>query len=305
MEKLTNKKPKLIVILGPTATGKTALSIALAKKYNGEVISADSRQVYTGLNLGSGKVTKKEMDGIPHHLLDVVNPKKQFNVADYVKVAEKKMQEILEKGKTPIICGGTGLYIDTLLSGVILPEVPPNKKLRTQLEKKSAESLFKILTELDPARAKTIDIKNPVRLIRAIEIATTLGKVPKLEVIKSKYQTVKIGLDMPDEILKDRIKTRLTERLKAGMLNEAKRLHAKGLSWKKMEEFGLEYRAMAKFLTKKIAREDFESNLAIDIWHYVKRQRTWFKRDKNILWINPLQKSEVKKAEMEVKRFLK
>ncbi len=299
------QKPKLVVILGPTATGKTALSILLAKKYNGEIISADSRQVYMGLDLGSGKVTEKEMDGVPHHLLDVANPKKQFSVADYVKIAEQKIQEILTKGKIPIVCGGTGLYIDTLLSGVALPEVPANAKLRKQLEKKSAESLFKMLAKLDLARAKTIDSKNPVRLIRAIEIAKALGKVPKIKKVESKYQILKIGLDMPDEILKSRIAIRLDERLKAGMLDEAKRLHAKDITWHRMQELGLEYRAMANFLTNKVSFENFEKNLISDSWHYAKRQRTWFKRDKKIIWINPLKKSEIKKAEIELKKFLK
>ncbi len=299
------QKPKLIVILGPTATGKTSFSIELAQKYNGEIISADSRQVYKGLDLGTGKVTKKEMAGIPHHLLDVADPKKQFSVAEYVSLAEKAIEDILARGKTPIICGGTGLYIDTLINGTVLPEVPPNKKLREQLARKSAGALFRALQKLDLARAKTIDANNPVRLIRAIEIAKALGKVPKLKKMPSKYDVIKIGLDMPDDILKSRISIRLKERLKAGMLREATNLHKKGLSWKRMELLGLEYREMAKFLTGKTTKEKFEEELAMDIWHYVKRQRTWFKRDTNIIWINPLKKSGVLKASKSVKEFLR
>ncbi len=302
--KVQQQNPKILVILGPTATGKTSLSIELAKKFNGEVISADSRQVYKGLNLGTGKVTKKEMSGIPHYLLDVADPKKQFAVTDFVTLAEKAINDIISRGKLPIICGGTGLYIDMLVNGTTLPEVPPNQKLRAQLEKKSALQLFVMLKKLDPSRAKTIDQNNPVRLIRAIEIAKALGKVPKLKTVKSNYTVLKIGLDMDDKILKSRIATRLKERLKKGMLREATNLHKKGLSWKRMGELGLEYREMAKLLTKKTTRAQFETDLFIDSWHYAKRQRTWFRRDQKIVWINPLKKSEVVKVKKLVREFL-
>ncbi len=301
MEKLN---PKLIVILGPTATGKTALSIELAKKYNGEIISADSRQVYKGLDLGTGKVTKKEMAGIPHHLLDVADPKKQFSVAQYITLAEQAIGDILSRGKLPIICGGTGLYIDMLINGTVLPEVPPNEKLRSKLAKKSAEQLFEMLKKIDPARAKTIDQNNPVRLIRAIEIAKAIGKVPTIKNNKPKYDVLKIGLDTDDVNLKSRISTRLKARIDAGMIHEATSLHTKGLSWKRMEELGLEYRAMARLLTKKIAREEFEQNLATDSWQYAKRQRTWFRRDKTIAWLDPTKKSAEKAAFRFTKTFL-
>ena len=138
-------KPKILVILGPTASGKTALSVELAKKFNGEIISADSRQVYKGMDVGTGKVTKREMKGIPHHLLDVADPRKRFTVADFKRQAEKAINEILSRGKLPIICGGTGYYIQAVVDGITPPEVPPDKKLRSELEKKSADELFKIL----------------------------------------------------------------------------------------------------------------------------------------------------------------
>ncbi|MBP6884548.1 MAG: tRNA (adenosine(37)-N6)-dimethylallyltransferase MiaA, partial [Candidatus Pacebacteria bacterium] len=179
---------KLIIVAGPTSSGKTSYAIKLAKKIGGEVISADSRQVYKGLNLLSGKVTKKEMAGIPHHLLDITNPKKIFSVSDYQKLANKAIADILSRNKVPIICGGTGFYIDAIVYDRILPEVPPNKKLRAILEKKTIVELFKMLVKLDPARANTIDKDNPVRLIRAIEIAKALGSVPKLSKPISKYE---------------------------------------------------------------------------------------------------------------------
>src|SRR3989338_8537223 len=171
MISLKNKEKKVIVITGQTATGKSDWGVKIAKKFNGEVVSADSRQVYTGLNIGTGKVTKKEMRGVLHHLIDVANPTRVFTVAEYQKLARKKIDEILKKGKLPIIVGGTGFYIDVLLGDVTLSSTPPNKLLRKKLKQKTAQELFSILKKIDPAKALTIDKHNPVRLIRAIEIA--------------------------------------------------------------------------------------------------------------------------------------
>ena len=299
------KKEKVIVILGPTASGKTSLSIELAERFNGEVVSADSRQVYKGLDLGTGKVTKKEMGGIPHHLLDVASPKKVFTVAAYQKLANEAIEDILSRGKVPIIVGGTGFYIDAITKGTVLPDVPPNDELRKKLSTKTPEQLFKQLEKLDPERAVTIDRNNPVRLVRAIEIAQALGKVPKLSSAKPKYEFLMLGLDMKDEVLKERIALRLKERLKKGMLREASNLHAKGLSWARMRELGLEYRHMADLLTDKTSRADFEPLLALDIWHYVKRQRTWFKRDESVIWLDPTKKPTPGKASALVKKFLR
>ncbi len=279
-----NSKSKIVVILGPTATGKSDFAVEMAKQIGGEIISADSRQVYVGLDIGSGKISKEEMKGVPHHLLDVVNPKKVFSVAEYKKLVDKKIEEIISRGKIPIIVGGTGFYIDSVINGSQLPEVKPNKKLRTELSKLSTENLFKRLQKLDPRRAKEIDAKNPVRLIRAIEIAQTLGSVPKIK-INPKYETIIVGLDFSDDELKQRIEKRLISRFKSGMLDEAKKLHSQGLSFKRMEELGLEYRYMAKFLHGKITEKEMVEKLYSEIWKYAKRQRTWFKRNKDIIWV--------------------
>ncbi len=277
---------KTYVIVGPTASGKTAYSIKLAKKLNGEVISADSRQVYRGMNIGTGKVTKKEMAGIPHHLLDVADPKKVFTVADWQKLANQKIEEIIARGKTPIIVGGTGFYIQAIVDGLVLPEVPPNKKLRAELAKKSVAELFAILKKLDSAYAKKIDSQNPVRLIRAIEIATALGKMPELKKIKNpNYDFKIIGIKIDQEKLNKKIYQRLIERLKHGMITEVKKLHADGLSWKRMEELGLEYRYLARFLQGKITKPEMIEQLYKEIVKYAKRQMTWFKKDKRIKWI--------------------
>jgi tRNA dimethylallyltransferase len=306
-------KPKIIVILGPTATGKSDVAVNLAKDINGEIISADSRQVYKGMDLGSGKITKKEMLNIPHHLLDVTKPQTLFTVAKYKKLTDKAIDKIIKKRKTPIICGGTGFYIDSIVKNISFPEVLPNKKLRKQLEKKTTEQLFDILKKLDANRAKNIDKNNPVRLIRAIEIAKELGSVPEIKELPSKYDFIFIGLDLPDEILKERINIRLIKRIKAGMIKEIENLHKNGVSWKRLESFGLEYRQTALFLQNKItlstplktSKEQLIENLNREIWNFVKRQRTWFKGNKNIIWINPLKKSDIIKAEKVVKKFIK
>jgi tRNA dimethylallyltransferase len=247
------------------------------------VISADSRQVYRGMDIGSGKITKKEMKGIPHHLLDVANPKTTFSVAQFQKLAEKKITEILKRGKLPIICGGTGFYIDTLVEGKIYPAVKENKKLRTKLEQKSTSQLFTILKKLDSDRAGNIDIHNKVRLIRAIEIATSLGRVPKLE-SRIPYDSTYIGLDLADLALKERIRARLLRRLRGGMVAEVRRLQRQGVSYRRLESFGLEYKNCALFLQKKISKEEMIQNILTESLQYAKRQRTWFRRNKAIGW---------------------
>jgi len=316
------QKNKIIVILGQTSTGKSDFAVEIAKHINGlnqskgliartsrsevlgEIISADSRQVYKGMNLGTGKITKKEMLGIPHHLLDVVSPKKAFSVNTYQKLALEKIEEIIKKNKTPIICGGTGFYIDSIINGNVFPEVPPNLKLRKKLYQLNAIALARYLEKLDPERFKTIDKNNPIRLIRAIEIAKALGSVPKIET-SQKFDVLKIGLNLPQEILKERIYTRIINRIKKGMIKEIQNLHNGGLSWKKMESFGLEYRYISLYLQNKITKDEMIEKLNTETWHYAKRQKTWFKRDPNTIWINPLKKTEKAKVLKEIKKFLK
>jgi tRNA dimethylallyltransferase len=253
-----------------------ALKKKKSKKDDGEIISADSRQVYKGLDIGSGKITQKEMKGVPHYLLDVANPKRIFSVSQFQKKGEKAIQHILKKNKTPIIAGGTGFYIDSLL-GLVLPEVGPNIQLRKELNKKTPEELFKILKKKDRARAESIDRYNKVRLIRALEIIETLGKVPKQKRVL-KYNVEWIYLDFPDDTLKERIHTRLLKRMKQGMIKEVEQLHGDGISFKRLEELGLEYRYIALYLQKKLSKQEMIEQLESAIWHYVKRQRTWFKK---------------------------
>lgn len=270
-------KPKLIIVCGPTATGKSDKAVEIALAQNGEVISADSRQVYRGLDIGSGKITAEEMKGVPHHLLDVADPQDTFAVDQFVVLGAQAIDDILQKGKTPIICGGTGFYIDALVNGILLPEVAPNPALRAELEKLSLDDLQNKLHDIDARRYEEVDLFNPVRIIRAIEIATELGSVPPLS-RESKYDVEYVYLDFPDDVLKERIYKRLVARLDAGMLDEAKRLRAEGLSYERMRQLGLEYRYMAMHLEGELTYEEMVELLNAKIWQYAKRQRTWFKK---------------------------
>jgi len=311
--------------MGPTASGKSGVAIKLAQEFGGEIISADSRQIYRGLNIGSGKVkrdknssrlsvngsqkNKKQenefySEDIRHHLIDVAKPQEDFNVSHFQKLAEEKIQEILERKKIPIICGGTAFWIDTLTQNSNIPEVAPNEKLREKLNKKSAEKLFSQLEKLDPVRADSIDPKNKVRLIRAIEICKAIGKVPELPTVSisqftEKYEFFQIGIEVPREILNAKIKKRLEERFEEGMTAEVASLHKKGVSWKWLERIGLEYRWISLFLRQKVSENEMREKLYYASIHYAKRQMTWLKRNPQIHW-----HSGFETIEKEVEKFL-
>ncbi len=313
---------KILVILGPTASGKSDLAVKIAKKFGGEIISADSRQVYKGLDIGSGKVPRDKISkskfliskqipstksqkklpyfykDIEHHLLDIASPKKTFTVAQYQKLARAALKKILLKGKLPIVVGGTGFYIDSLLSRKKFPAVKPNPKLRRNLEKKSTEELYAKLKKLDPRRAKTIDYRNKRRLVRALEIIIQTGKpIPPLDTNSRNMNVLKIGIAVPPEELKKRIKKRLLARLKQGMVKEVKKLNQEGLSWKRLDDLGLEYRYASRYLRGLIypsadaqgrsrsSKEIMIELLERETWRYAKRQMTWWRRDKEIRWL--------------------
>ncbi|MBI2123999.1 MAG: tRNA (adenosine(37)-N6)-dimethylallyltransferase MiaA [Candidatus Wildermuthbacteria bacterium] len=284
---------KLIVILGPTASGKSELAVQLAKKFNGEIISADSRQVYKGLDIGSGKITKKEMGGIPHHLLSIVSPKKRFTVAQYRCCAIDAIATIAQQGKLPILVGGSPLYIYSVVDGWVIPEVKPNAKLRKQLERLSVQQLLKKLQKLDSERARTIEQKNPRRLIRALEIIMTTGKpVPQFQKHPLPHPVLFLGIKKSKEELKKLIAQRLAKRFKQGMIKEIENLHNQGLSWKRLEELGLEYRFIAQYLQKKFSLMEMKKKLQKAVEDFSRRQMTWFKKDQRIHWIKTLKEAE-------------
>jgi len=285
INKVFKRKPVVFIVCGPTATGKSnrAVEMALGLKHGGEVVSADSRQVYRGMDLGSGKITQKEMRGVPHHILDVADPQdahtETYNASQYKKDAERVIEDIITRGKTPIICGGTGYYIDALLYNTNFPEVSPNETLRKELTEKKLSELQAILQKKDTDRFESIDIHNKVRLIRAIEIVEELGKVPILKRTLRKDWNITIEyVDRDNEILKDRITKRVHARIEEGMVEEVERLHAEGVSFERLEQFGLEYKYIAFYLQEKISRDEMTEQLIIAINQYAKRQRTWFKK---------------------------
>ena len=270
--------------MGPTSSGKSALAVELAKKFDGEVISADSRQVYRGLNIGTGKITKREMRGVPHHLLDVASPKRKFSADDYVRHARAAIENISKRGKLPIVAGGTGFYIDALAGRIVLPNVPPNKKLRARLEKKSAAQLYALLKKKDLRRANTIETHHKRRLIRALEIAASIGKSPTARSYLAVYDAFWVGIVPPVKELEKKIAIRLFARIRQGMVAEAKRLHAAGLSYKRMEQLGLEYRSLARLLQGIITRKQMVEELNRSIRKYAIRQMRYWKRNKDVRW---------------------
>lgn len=238
------------------------------------------------------------MMGIPHHLLDIASPRRQLTVVDFQKLAARAIAKIIKRGKTPIIVGGTGFWIDALVYNIELPSVPPNPKLRKKLEKKSATRLLTILKQLDPARAKNIEQKNPRRLIRAIEIAKVLGRIPKIKK-KSPYQVLWLGINWPKKVLEKRIHERLLQRMRSGMIKETRDLKKQGLPWKKFYQLGLEYRFLADYLRGRLSKKEMLIQLEKTTQQYARRQIVWFKKNKAIHWVK-----KPKEAQSLVKKYL-
>ncbi|MDD5147002.1 MAG: tRNA (adenosine(37)-N6)-dimethylallyltransferase MiaA [Candidatus Daviesbacteria bacterium] len=318
---------KILVILGPTSTGKTDLALKLANKFNGEVIACDSRQVYVGLDIGTGKLPggkwkmengkwKKgkgfwEMDGVKVWMYDVVDPKKQYSVYDYVKDAGKVVREIRKRGKLPIIAGGTGLYLKALLEGLPNLAIPVNRKLRRELEKLSLKRLQEKLQKISPKKWEKMnnyDRQNPRRLIRAVEIAsvcmddintTTVGLMSTRG-----FDILKIGLSAPRQVLYQRIDERVVSRIYQGMIEEVKQLYELGLSFKRMRQLGLEYGILANYLEGKITNEEeLVKILQGEIHGFARRQITWFKKEKNVLWFDIMDQNFPGEVEKIVNRW--
>lgn len=313
------KNNQLLIILGPTSTGKTDLALSLAKKFNGELVSCDSRQVYKDLDIGTGKLpnlnvrVKKcdqfwELDGIKVWMYDVVNFKKQYTVSDYVKDANKALKKIIKSGKLPIVVGGTGLYLKALLYGLDDLSIPINLKLRKQLENLTLEQLQNKLNKLSSVKWESLnnsDRNNPRRLIRYIELIIMLPekRVSKNK-MKRKFDVLKIGLIAPKEFLCKKIDQRVLLRINQGMIEETEKLYKKGLSLKRMMVLGLEYGALAKYKQGYIkSKEEFISFLQLKIHQYLKRQLTWFKKETDILWFDVTEKDFSKMVEKRIAKW--
>ncbi|OGE26701.1 hypothetical protein A3C26_01050 [Candidatus Daviesbacteria bacterium RIFCSPHIGHO2_02_FULL_39_12] len=302
---------KILVILGPTSTGKTDLALTLAKKFHGEIVSADSRQVYVGLDIGTGKMpginlkvklpfggpkskVRKgkgfwEIDGVKIWMYDIANPKRQYNTARFVKDATKIIRDIQNRGKLPILVGGTGLYIKAITEGLSNLTIPVDRTLRKNLEKLSLDKLQKKLQEASSLKWEKMnnsDKKNPRRLIRAIELSIMSLREAKPRFMKLNNNILKIGLTAPREILYQRIDERVASRLNQGMIEEAVRLHKTGLSLRRMRQLGLEYGVLADFLSGKIKKENLSIVLQGKIHGYARRQLTWFKKEREVNWFD-------------------
>lgn len=293
-------KPRVITVLGPTAIGKSDLAVSISlwlKKIhniNCEIISADSRQVYKHLNLGTGKITIEEMKGVPHHMLDVVNPDQEYSVFKYAEDATKIIDDLNSRNILPIICGGTGLYINALLFETKGASAKQNPELREKLERETLVYLqneLKNIAEKCNANISNIDIQNKRRVIRAIEIITELKYIPEI-LINNKYENIIIGLDIDYEVLKERIKNRIDKRLKDGMIQEVENLLMENkITHERLQKLGLEYKFISDYLTGMLTMDQFKEQLYFAIIHYAKRQKTWFKNNKElkekIVWFEP------------------
>jgi tRNA dimethylallyltransferase len=273
------RKSKILVIVGPTASGKTSLAVDLARKFNGEIISADSRQVYRGMDIGTGKDLEAYGE-VPYHLIDIVEPNETFDLAQFKKLAEAAISEVLSRDKLPIVVGGTGLYVEALIDNFQLAEVKANSKLRDELEAKATDEIFEIIQANNPSFAAKInhsDVNNKRRLIRYAEVLLGSGQMSQKG--ESGYEPLIIGLNWPKEELRERIEARLMDRLdNQEMVEEVNDLNRQGVSWERLESFGLEYKFIAWYLQEKVDEEQMIDRLKKASWQFAKRQLTWLRR---------------------------
>jgi tRNA dimethylallyltransferase len=291
--KKLDSKQKLLVIIGPTAVGKTKLSVEMAKQFNGEIISGDSMQIYRGMDIGTAKIKEDEMDGIPHHLIDIQNPDESFSVAEFQQLVRAKISEIAEKGKLPIIAGGTGLYIQSVIYDYQFSDAPADETFRIKLEEKEREigsaALHQELSELDPESAAQIHPNNIRRVIRALEIFHCTGKLmseyQKQQEPDLLYNTALVGLTMDRELLYERINSRVDLMMNEGLLEEVKSLYQQGLrECQSIQAIG--YKEIYEYFDGLVSLEQAVENLKQNSRRYAKRQLTWFRNKMNVEWFD-------------------
>ena len=286
-------KPKVIVICGPTASGKTALSIELAKKINGEIISSDSMQIYKDMDIGTAKPTEEEMQGIPHHLIGFVEPDKRYSVAEFKKDAEAAIEEIIAKGKTPIVVGGTGLYVDSLIYGIEYQDIELDEKYRQELENRvyseGLEKLYEEAQQIDHQAMEKISHNDKKRILRVLEIYKATGKSKTEQEIESRKNGVKydykvFAINWDREILYERINKRVDIMIEQGLIQEVKELLEKYDKFPTAMQ-GLGYKEVVEYLQGEATREEMIEKIKMETRRYAKRQITWFKKNKQTIWI--------------------
>ncbi|MBO4838575.1 MAG: tRNA (adenosine(37)-N6)-dimethylallyltransferase MiaA [Lachnospiraceae bacterium] len=289
-----SEKPAVIVLTGPTAVGKTALSLRLAETLDGEIVGADSMQVYRGMDVGTAKATPEERARVPHHLIDVADPSQDFSVAEYVPLAEAALRDILSRGRLPLICGGTGFYIQALLKGLDFSEERESslrERLRERMEQEGPEALHRELAAVDPAAAAAIHPNNRKRVIRALEYYQETGRrISDLnqaqQTQESPYRVLYLVLDLPREQLYRRIDQRVDQMLAQGLEEEVRSLLAQGVPAGSTAMQALGYKEMREYLEGRCTREEAADRIKLGSRHYAKRQLTWFRREKEAVWID-------------------
>ncbi len=304
------KKIPLIIIAGPTASGKTALAVRLAKRLSGEIVSADSMQIYKYMNIGTAKPCEEEKEGIPHHMMDFLEPSVNFSVSDYCDMAKKIIEDIYNRGKLPILAGGTGLYIDSLAEGVEFGKMPENPQVRSELEKlaetEGNEAVYKILMSVDPETAKKYHPNNLRRVIRAIEFYRTANQTISehaKEKKQSPYDSVYFCIDWDREVLYDHINRRVDLMLEEGLIGETKELLKMGISPDSTAMQSIGYKELFGYLKGEKTLEDAAEEIRRNTRRYAKRQLTWFRRRKDIIWLTPDEHMEDTAVEIIKKKF--
>lgn len=307
---MSTHRPKTIAIVGPTATGKTGLSIELARHFNGEIISADSRQIYRGMDIGTAKASREELAAVPHHLVDIRNPDEDYTVADFKRDATAAIDTILARGRLPILVGGTGLYVRAVVENLDIPEVAGDPVLRKKIEDEIAAdglpAVFEKLVALDPEAAYIVDPKNPRRVVRALEVATITGKPftaqRKKQTALYNFLIIGLGRQFPPEILRERIDRRIDVMFEDGLIDEVKNLAEKyrrddGSLPVAFDAIG--YREIIAYLRGAATLDEAVAAMKLNTWRFAKRQMTWFRKDKDIQWV-----TDAKEAEALATKFL-
>jgi tRNA dimethylallyltransferase len=281
------RHPKLVAVVGTNASGKSNLGIQLAKSFSGEVISADSRQVYRGLDLAAGKLSAQDMQGVRHHLIDIVDFEVRFSLADFQRLAYEVIDEIIARQHQPFLVGGTGMYVRSVVQGYQLTDAAPDLALRRELEQFGDDELWQRLRAHSPEGAQIIDPRNRRRLIRAIEVVEKGHSYRLTPVNSPRYEMLELGLTWPRDVLRSRIEVRLRQRISAGMIAEAQAIIGKGVSHERLEDLGLEYRHISRYLLGHYRdQEELIEQLGSAIWRFSARQMSWFRRDQSIIWLD-------------------